>query len=711
MGNALDTIFSTLKQKVNNLALAIVLAGSNTPSSVQNHLHDLKEIKQLASKLNQKEIGREAELAEQALVELKGQTSDPKNCLKTLGAIFERMEDALDCDLSEPDVSNEPRKQSQPSPEGRPDPTSCQGGIRHPDALPSYLSEEDFKEFLISKMPVLETFETLILDFENGDMEEAPKEMKRILHTIKGESGFLSLKDVEKVCHRTEDVLVNDLRPEFAEILLRVKDWFQATFAFYSGEPSTAEPVQTVLALLATYEACDPVEEPSEPAPAVPKPGGQQEVFKSDELRPRIDGVKRPVQVDSDRLDNLIDIIGELAIAEAMVSRGITHGGLDPKSMENALKALGKSTKSLQKIGLSLRMVPLTPLFNRMNRVARDLAKKQNKPVDFIIRGESTQLDKNLVDALADPLIHIIRNSIDHGIETDTQERSRAGKPETATITLEGFHKGGSLQIEICDDGQGIDRNKLLEKARARGLVDDATTLDNQELLNLIFHSGLSTANRITDISGRGIGMDVVRKSIHALNGRISLESEQGKGTTVSIKLPLTLSIMDGMVVRAGQNKYVIPTLSIVSSIHYSKEITSSAMGKDQFFRFQGQFIPLLNLDEVFADITPENNRTLFAPPAPVAENGMKINGKKNNTVIVVVEDASLKAGLIIDELISKQSVVRKPLTDIIKIVSNLPAISGGTILADGRVCLILDIPVLVALAHGKAGKLKVTPE
>ncbi|MCG8619561.1 MAG: chemotaxis protein CheA, partial [Desulfobacterales bacterium] len=345
--------------------------------------------------------------------------------------------------------------------------------------------------------------------------------------------------------------------------------------------------------------------------------------------------------------------------------------------------ALEESTKTLQKIGLSLRMVPLKPLFSRMRRVARDLALKQNKKINFLVEGELTELDKTLVDGLADPLIHIIRNSIDHGVENDTTLRIQRGKPETATVTLKGYHEGGSLVIEVADDGAGIDRERLLEKATSAGIIDDPGQMDDAAVLHLIFHPGLSTAAKVTDISGRGVGMDVVKTTISEFNGRISLASEPGQGTRVSIKLPLTLAIMDGMIITSGSNPYVIPALSIITALRLTPDIHATAMGGHPYIKFREAIIPLVNLKD-FMNL-PDAEETAGTPSDPI---------------VVVVEDGGRWAGLLVDEVVAKQSIVRKNLSGML---SEVPGISGATIMADGRVCLILDIQALVGAAHGQA--------
>ncbi len=578
--------YSKIATDLENLSLAIVLADPANPQAFKKSLDLLKKIHIQAKKHGFSSIAAQASDGAKRIQQIRRLEIDYDDASNELNTLIAGMKSMAEGD----------QESAFPAPEDENRPQSNDDGTRplHPGTLPPHLSMEDFEAFLTSKITVLEELEALILEFETKDLAGASKQIKRLLHTMKGECGFLSLSELEQVCHRTEDLLLMDIKPDFSDTLLRVKDWFQETFTFYAGGQASPESGKEILDLLDAYEAnLDAGEKPFATGPCRPPrvPGTE-----APDPAHKGNGFNRSVQIDSHRLDLLIDIIGELAIAEAVVTRG----NQQDKTYGNALKSLSESTKALQKIGLSLRMVPLNPLFNRMKRAARDLAKRQRKKIEFLIQGETTELDKTLVDGLSAPLIHIIRNSIDHGIENTGQDRMDAGKPEVAVLTLSGFHKGGNLYIELCDDGRGIDRKKLIQKAVKAGIVENPAQLDKAGALNLIFHSGLSTAEQVTDISGRGIGMDVVRTRISELNGSVSLDSEQGKGTRVTIKLPLTLSIMDGMVIGAGNEKYVIPTLSIVSSIAYSPDMKSTAMGKNDYIRVRKGLIPLLDLATFF---------------------------------------------------------------------------------------------------------------
>ncbi|MCP4021410.1 MAG: hypothetical protein GY729_06180 [Desulfobacteraceae bacterium] len=547
----------------------------------------------------------------------------------------------------------------------------------HPGKLPRHLDMDDFSQFLSVQGEVLDKLEVLILNFEKGDTKGTINEIKRLIHTMKGESGFLSLTEVEKVCHRIEDLLIENMPVSFAEVLLRAKDWLFEVFKIYSGEKGHPQNSKEILNLLDQYEKKE-----------IQLTDEQQKISLENKLKeqtPQIPSqqdsqiaeIKESISIDANRLDRLIDIIGELAIAEAMVSQSLEAKTDISKEFQASIKMLSKTTKELQDMGLRLRMVPLKTLFNRMRRVARDVAKKGEKRVKFLIKGEATELDKKLVDGLSDPLIHLVRNSIDHGIEPDLKKRIDARKPEQATVTLEAYHKGGNLCIEVRDDGRGINREKLLKRARDDSLIEPDAQLEDDEILNLVFCSGLSTADQVTDVSGRGVGMDVVYESITAFNGKIKIESQEGVGTTFRIMLPLTLSIMDGMIVGVGDQKFVIPTLSVVTSLRPSPEAVSTAFNSMEMLMVHDSLVPLFRLHE------------LFNIPGSIKD--------PCKAIAVVVENSGFKATIMVDELLSKQSIVRKSLN---AGMQNVPGISGGTIMPDGRVCLILDIGEIVQMAN-----------
>jgi two-component system chemotaxis sensor kinase CheA len=387
--------------------------------------------------------------------------------------------------------------------------------------------------------------------------------------------------------------------------------------------------------------------------------------------------VKEIVKIDAERLDRLLDTIGELVIAESMVSQSAELRQAASPDLVRQLGLLDKITRELQGTGMSLRMVPIRATFQKMARLVRDLARKFGKQVDFVTVGEDTELDKNVVDRIGDPLVHMVRNAIDHGLEATADLRRQAGKPEAGRIELRAFHKGGNIYIEIADDGRGLDRQAILAKAIDRGLVAPTAELSDQQVYNLVFEAGLSTAKVVTDVSGRGVGMDVVRRNIEHLRGQCEIQSTPGKGTTFSIRLPLTLAIIDGMVIRVGQQRYIIPTLSVVRAVRPVAEDISTVLGRSEMLSLQGKLIPLFRLGRLF-DI-------------PDAEADL------TKSIVVIAESEGRQIGLVTDMLLGQQQIVIKSLGESMQ---GIAGIAGGAVMPDGQVGLILDVSGLAKLTQ-----------
>lgn len=392
--------------------------------------------------------------------------------------------------------------------------------------------------------------------------------------------------------------------------------------------------------------------------------------------------IKEMIKIDTDRLDRMVNAIGELVIAESMVSQTIEDSGQNSDQLETHLGQLNKMTRELQEMATSLRMVPVRSTFQKMARVARDTAKKLNKKIEFVLSGEETEIDKTLVDKMADPLVHMIRNAVDHGIENTPEERLRAGKDERGRVCLRAFHRGGNIYIEVEDDGRGLDREKLLAAARDRGLSVDSDSMSDREVFNLVLEAGFSTATRVTEVSGRGVGMDVVRKSIEALHGRIEIRSELTRGSVFSIRLPLTIAIIDGVVMRVGSRRYIIPIMSIVRFVRPSPEDLKTVLGSAEMLSVDGELVPLLRLGRLLRVDTAGDD---------LAES-----------VVVVVESDGERVGVLVDELLGQQQVVIKNLGPALQ---GAPGTSGGAIMPDGRVGLILDVAGLMGLARSQGGR------
>nr|MCU0713304.1 chemotaxis protein CheA [Pirellula sp.] len=377
-------------------------------------------------------------------------------------------------------------------------------------------------------------------------------------------------------------------------------------------------------------------------------------------------GELETVRVDRERLDELINQIGELVIGASMVEQEVSQltGG---RSLES-LGALGKIVRDLQEMSLGLRMVPIAATFQKMNRVIRDVAKKLNKKIEFTTEGDDTELDKTVVDQISDPLVHMVRNAADHGIETP-EDRLLAGKSETGNVSLRAFQQGGNVYIELQDDGRGLNRKRILAKAIERGLVADDANLSDAEICSLIFQPGFSTANEVTDVSGRGVGMDVVRRNVEALQGSVSIRSEEGKGSILSVRLPLTLAILDGLLIRLSDEVFVIPLLSVVESICLAPNEIKQIVSVGEVIQLRGEIVPLVRLHDRLNIYDTEPYR--------------------DQTLVVIVEDQGRRLALRVDELLGQQQVVIKNLETNFR---KVPGVAGATILGDGRVALILDV-------------------
>ncbi|MEW6100095.1 MAG: chemotaxis protein CheW [Pseudomonadota bacterium] len=378
------------------------------------------------------------------------------------------------------------------------------------------------------------------------------------------------------------------------------------------------------------------------------------------------------IRVSVEKVDQLINLVGELVITQAMLAQNSRQ--LDPvlhQQLLAGLTDLDRNTRDLQEAVMSIRMIPMSTVFSRFPRMLRDLAGKLGKKVELITHGEATELDKGLIEKITDPLTHLVRNACDHGIEPP-EERLAKGKPEHGTITLSASHQGGSIVIEVRDDGRGLSREKLLKKARERGL-HAPDTLTDPEVWGLIFEPGFSTAEVVTDVSGRGVGMDVVKKNITALNGTVEIDSAEGYGMRVSVRLPLTLAIMDGMSVGVGDECYILPLSSVVESFQVEPGMIKTVGTSGRVVEVRSEYMPVIELEQVFQ--------------VP------RFDFERASSIMVVVEAEGGRVALLVDELLGQQQVVVKNLEANYR---KVPDVSGATILGDGRVALILDVGSLV---------------
>jgi len=591
-----------------------------------------------------------------------------------------------------------------------------------------------FFDFMEETGSLLEDIESSILRLEkNSTNLDIVNDIFRPFHTIKGNCGYLGIKEMGLLCHTVETMLDNArnrkarLNQGFIDLFLEVVD---AVKKMRSGLPlSLRDKFSITENELSKYPGCDPVdikpllqkidmflcsESLQKGNNELPKIGNillasgaineeqlnnalilqerrlgdilvDEGIVPADKVKVALEiqeaqrsGLKTPagvIKVDTERIDNLVNLVGELVIAQSLISQNPAVLRISGQNLQKNVSHLGKITREIQDLVMTIRMMPLKQTFQKMMRVVRDAAKKAGKNVDLVISGDDTELDRSVIEDISDPLVHILRNSVDHGIEPP-EERIKHGKPEKGIVRLNAFHRGGSIIIEIIDDGRGICKEKVMEKAIENGLVGSATDFTDQQIYQLVFHPGISTADKVTDISGRGVGMDVVRRNVEKLSGCIDIQSKEGEGTSISIALPLTLAIIDGMVVQAGNEKYIIPTISIAESFRPKKEEIISVQKRSELCNLRGKLLSIVRLSNIY--------------------QGTAVHRDPWDALLVVVESDGMKTCIMVDELIGQQQVVIKSIGETFK---NVKGVEGGAILGDGKIGLILDVRGLIELS------------
>jgi two-component system chemotaxis sensor kinase CheA len=459
---------------------------------------------------------------------------------------------------------------------------------------------------------------------------------------------------------------------EVKEIFSFVEDDCALEFAPLAKPKKAKKPKPTSAPVVEAVTASPVVDTATPAAPAVKKvPAAESDPSKN---APK---ASSSIRVDTDKIDTLINMVGEVVITQSMLGLIGENFSMDKVGqLKRGLAQLERHTRDLQQSVMNIRMLPISFVFSRFPRLVHDISTKLDKKITLKLVGENTEVDKAVVELINDPLVHLIRNSLDHGIEMPA-DRIAAGKPEMGTIELKAYHRGGHIVIEIVDDGRGLDKNKLLSKAIEKGLVEESVIMSEKQIFELIFMPGFSTAEQLTDISGRGVGMDVVRRNIQSLGGNIDIISELGKGTTIAIHLPLTLAILDGQSVAVGDETYIVPLVSIIESINITEKMLNKVAGKGETFKLRNEYLPIIRMREIF------NVKSGAAT-------------KSNEGVIVVVEGQGALCGFLVDELLGQQQVVIKSLEANYRRVEG---VSGATILGDGSVALILDVPGLVRLS------------
>ena len=615
---------------------------------------------------------------------------------------------------------------------------ACQDWLAAPDApaaqeptMTVELGEDTelLNEFCNEGKDLLQDIEqgVLVLE-ENPTSADTLTVVFRAFHTYKGGAGFLGLEPIKNLAHELESLLDAARRGDLTidtyitELILAGRDALQQFLSeigkrlggALKGEAitvPTSDLIARVKARLAGESPApaakpQPVAAVAQPVAAVAPPVAA--------VAPRVAAIAQPVaavaqppaksapvasktntnkssagssnerlasfvKLDTQKLDVLVDLVGELVIAQSMVLQHPQVQTLNDRNLARFMRQLHGITTDLQHNAMSLRMVEVRGAFQKMNRLVRDLSGVQGKQVQLVLSGEETEIDRNIVEELGDPLVHMVRNSVDHGIEMP-EVRVAQGKPALGTVRLHAMHSGGGIVITISDDGKGLDKNRILAKAIQRGLIDADATPTEKEIFDLIFLPGFSTVDNITDISGRGVGMDVVRASISRLRGRVEVQSTLGQGSVVTIRLPLTMAIIDGMLIGIGTERFIIPSLSIRESFRPLPGVVATSQGRGEVVSVRGKLIPLVRLGD---------------------QLGIESTAKDPcDGIIVVTQSESQPRGLLVDRLIGKQEVVIKSLGSAFK---GQASMSGAAILGDGLVALILDIENLGApRAHHK---------
>ncbi len=594
-------------------------------------------------------------------------------------------------------------------------------------------------DFILESREHLSNIENKLLELEQDpENHDSLHSAFRGFHTIKGLAGFLDLETIQVVAHEVETLLDAarngqlSITPDVIDVVLAGADYLKAAITTVDDSlhgrrtppPGNTQELIARVRAAAQAPGGEPVDSKEKPAPEpellfdpeteAPDPAGPDE----DELR--ADGeataievpaapagepaqnLARPdrppsrtpanepaqaarasgerhtaaVKVSTEKLDHLVDMVGELVVAQSLLSHDQDIAAVENPRLQRNLSQLSRITSDVQRTAMSMRMVPVENLFRRMTRLVRDVARKEGKRAELVTTGNDTELDRNIVEALADPLMHMVRNAVGHGLETP-EERRQAGKPETGSIRLSAYHQSGFIMIDLADDGRGLSCERILKKARERGLVAEGANLSDEEIRNLVFEPGFSTASVVNDVSGRGVGMDVVRKNIIKLRGRVDIDSVEGRGTTFSLKVPLTLAIIEGLIVGVGRHRYIVPIYAVREMLRPTTDAMSTVQGRDEMVRVRGRLLPVVRLYKKF-QVTPRSE-------------------DPTESLLLVTETIGKQYCIMVDDLIGKQEVVIKSLGETLKHVSG---IAGGAILGDGHVGLILDMDGIFGARH-----------
>ncbi|MFZ2448384.1 MAG: chemotaxis protein CheA [Syntrophobacteraceae bacterium] len=581
------------------------------------------------------------------------------------------------------------------------------------------------KEFIEESKENLSSIELNMLALETDPTDsEAINAVFRPFHSIKGVAGFLNFTEIHHLSHEVENLLdmarsgkiavtdsVIDIvltATDILKVLLGelegvgegeekqsgsplVSNFLERVKNFAGDTPAAGVPVRKVGAILTDHCVLDEgaADEFAEMSKNAGKRFGEtvieegaatpREVSKAlREQRHSMESASS-VRVDTRKLDNLVDMVGELVIAQSMVLQNPEVLGIKDQKYQKDSVQLNRITAELQRISMSMRMVPIKATFQKMIRLVRDLSKKSGKEVNLQMQGEDTEIDRNMVEEIYEPLVHMIRNSVDHGIELP-EDRVVAGKDPVGTVMISAEQKGGNIVIDIRDDGKGLDSEKIRSKAVERGIIGAAELLDEKAIFDLVFHAGFSTKDKVTEVSGRGVGMDVVKKCVERLRGKMEVSSVLGKGSHFQMKLPLTMAIIDGMVIQVGPERFIVPTVALKESLRPARDSYYTLQGRGEMVKVRDLLMPLVRLHTIFGE------EPRYRDPW--------------EGLLLVVTEGKSSYCLLADEIVGRQEVVIKSLGGMFRM---LRGVSGGAILGDGKVALIVDVKGIISLYEDSA--------
>ncbi len=582
---------------------------------------------------------------------------------------------------------------------------------------------ELYMNFFAESNDHLDNVEAEILELEQNPLNKKSIDtIFRAFHTIKGVSGFLNMREINFLAHETESLLEHIiqekiyLEEDYLDTILDHTDLMKELIHSYQAkfqnkdfeipsidEQSITQRITELISRKKQYverkqlgeiilenkdvdeetlnEAFKKLSEDKskklgqlliEEKKLTPKQLAkalrtQRESIKITDTKDNLSELAM-IKINANKLDNLLDMVGELVIANNQITQNPTINNNGNTKLNKDVGNLSRIVYDLHKLGMTLRMVEIRQTFQKINRLVRDLSKKQNKPVNLVLTGEETEIDRSIVDQIYEPLVHVIRNAIDHGIETP-EERENKGKMASGIINLSAYHQGGNIVIVIEDDGRGINRDRILEKAHLKGIISDKHELSEKEIDNLIFHPGLSTAKEVTDVSGRGIGMDIIKSEVEKLRGKVEVSFVKDMGTKISLKIPLTMAIIDGMVLLIGPNKYVLPTLHVKHIFKMDPNNYSTLENRGEMIQIRGHIVPMVRLYRIL-NVEPQSDNP-------------------EDAIMILVENDNQEKCFMIDQILDKQEIVVKSLGERL---GDVQGVSASTILGDGKVGLILDV-------------------